>query len=608
LKRILAVLRRIGGRRFDLYVLLVAGNALLPVVGALIAREVIDELVSGASRSTALVLIGLEAAIIVGYVSLDQVVSYLAQELRFLIVQGISIRNATQAAALDITFYEDPEQCNLLYRIRQESYHRPMMLLNGLGAVLTAFTTTAGFFIAIAVWEPLLAVLFLVGMFPLLRWGQKAAGWSWMSHDLSTANGRWAAYFDDLLCEREAAKEVRLYDLAPLVLPRLRDHDDEHRRVQMAGVRAKTLMLIPGRAIGVLAQYAAVAWAAYQLTEQALSLGQFTLVIAALATCRQMLQGIVGEYVEIRENRHYFDELLRFWELKPGITSPPDPSMVAPLRDSIRFEHVSFRYPGSDLCALQDVDLEIVQGQSLAIVGLNGAGKTTLIKLLARLYEPTEGRILWDGVDVDRFDLVEYREQLSIVFQDFVRYQLSLKENITVGSSLVYDSDWFGRVLRVLGLRRLVDRLREGSDTLLGRQFHMHGAELSGGQWQRVAVARAIYKTATASLLVLDEPTSAMDAEQEALLYRTINEWKRDRTLILISHRLSSVRDCDNIVVLDDGRVIESGKHEVLMRAGGPYHRLFTTQARGYGTESTNPDDQSTGRNVTEQQQPVGRV
>jgi ATP-binding cassette, subfamily B, bacterial len=226
---------------------------------------------------------------------------------------------------------------------------------------------------------------------------------------------------------------------------------------------------------------------------------------------------------------------------------------------------------------------------SIAIVGLNGAGKTTLIKLLARLYDPTEGRILCDGTDLREVDLQRYREQLSIVFEGFVQYQLRLKENAIIGSSFSYEPTWMDRVLGFLGLDRLMERMHDGVDTLLGRQFHVHGEELSGGQWQRVALARAKYRTKDASLLVLDEPTSAMNAQQEAILYDSLGEWKRDRTLILISHRLSSVRHCERIIVLDEGRVVETGDHETLMRMGGLYRQLFDTQARGYKPTAGGP-------------------
>ncbi len=580
--RVLATLRQLAGRRFNWYITLLLGNALLPVAAALVARQVVDGLVAGESWTALLPLLLLEATIVVVFVSVEQVLSYLSEELRFLLTQEIQIRNCQQAASLDIAYYEDPEQCNSLHRLRRESYVRPVRMVWAIGNMLRGMTTTLGFFIAIALWQPLLAVLFLVGTLPLLRWGQRAATSSWMSHDLSTADGRRAAYFSDLLCERDAAKEVRLYNLAPLVIPRLRAYDMKHRQTQMAGVAAKTLLLIPGRVAGVVAQYGAVALAAYQVAQQSLSIGRFTLVIAALASCRQIFQGIVAEYVEFQENRHYFRELLQFWALQPKTGGASKHLAVAPLQSSVRFEGLSFRYPGTDNWALRDVNIEIPRGGSLAIVGLNGAGKSTLIKLLARLYEPSEGRILWDGVDIATLDHAAYRQELSIAFQDFVQYQLSLKENVTIGSPSNYDSTWMGRVLGFLGLQRLTDGLPQGVDTLLGRQFHVHGVELSGGQWQRVALARALYRTETASLLVLDEPTSAMDAQQEASLYDSINEWKRNRTLILISHRLSSVRNCDKIVVLDGGRVIEEGDHETLMHTRGMYQRLFEVQARGY--------------------------
>ncbi len=582
MKRILSVLHQVAGRTLDVYIFLLALSALLPVLAAVVAQRVVDAILIRETWYMILGLIGIETLIIVARVCIDQVIAYISEKLRFTLIQGIQIRNAQQSASLDIEFYEDADKCNLLHRIRQESYHRPMMLLGSLSRLLAGVITTFGFFVVIAAWQPLLAIVFLIGMLPLLKWGQTAAGSSWSSHDLSTTDGRWAAYFDDLLSEREAAKEVRLYNLAPVVIPRLKQHDTQHHLIQMKGIRQKTIALIPGRVAGVVAQYASYCWAAYQVIQGMLSVGQFTLVIAALATCRQIFQGIIAEYIEIQENQLYFMELVSFWEIKPSIANPTISKSIAPLERAVSFENVSFRYPGTSKWILRNININIPKDSSLAIVGLNGAGKTTLIKLLSRLYDPSEGRILWDDVDIREFDINEYRENLSIAFQDHVRYQLSVKENINIGSLLDVDESWMQKVLSFLGLDKLVSGLPNGVDNLLGRQFHVHGAELSGGQWQRVAVGRALYKAKVASVLVLDEPTSAMDASQEALLFGSIEEWKANSALVLISHRLSSVRHCNTIIVLNEGGICEIGNHDSLMRLNGFYHNLFTIQAQGY--------------------------
>lgn len=586
MKRMFHTLRQLGGRQFDLYFGLLIIAALVPVGAAIVAQQVVDQLVMGAELRAVLVLLALEAGLIGARVALDQVVHYLAEDVRYRTVQAIQLRNAAQAARLDLALFENPEQCNLLHRLRQDSYHRPVLVLWSLASVVAGLTTIAGFVITIAAWQPLLAALFLLGALPLLRWGQATASSVWHSHDLSTPDGRWAAYFDDLLCERAAAKEVRLFALAPVVLPRLGAYNAQQRQLQLGGIRAKTVGLIPGRLAGVAAQYGAVALAVVQVTQHTLSLGQLTLILAALAACRHILQGMLAEILEIQENRHYFADLFGFWDLTPRLTAPADAVPAAALTESIRLERVSFRYPDSPHWVLREVDVTIPVGTSLAIVGVNGAGKTTLIKLLARLYDTTEGSIQWDGTDIRAFDPAQYRAQLSITFQDFVAFQLSLKENITIGAAFHADAAWLQRVLGFVALDALTMRFRAGVDTLLGRQFGEHGEELSGGQWQRVAVARGLYRTRSASVLVLDEPTAAMDAEQEARLYAAMTEWKRDRTLILISHRLSSVRHCDQIIVLDNGRVAERGDHATLMRQGGRYRALFDTQASGYAAVS----------------------
>lgn len=322
-------LRGAGRWRFDAYIVMLLVSATIPVVIALITREVVDGLATSASRDRVIAFVAIEAVVVVGGVSLDQALAHVAQYLRFQIIQSIQLRNADQSARLDIAFFDDPKQRDLLHRIRQESYHRPRMLMGSLSAVIMGTVTTLGFFITLATWEPFLSFLFLLGTLPLLVWGQKAAGWSWMSRDRSTPDGRRSAYFEDLLCERETAQEVRLHNVAPMILPRLKAYNEKHRVTEMEGIRAKTVSLIPGRIAGVVAQYAAVGWAVIQVSSGDLSLGQFTLVVAALAICRQILQGLVAEYVEIQESRHYVDEL---WKSGTCVRRSPRVPRLSPYR------------------------------------------------------------------------------------------------------------------------------------------------------------------------------------------------------------------------------------------------------------------------------------
>jgi len=331
---------------------------------------------------------------------------------------------------------------------------------------------------------------------------------------------------------------------------------------------------------GTLTFYGAYAWIVYATVTKQISLGQMTMYLVVFrqgqAAVSASLNAIGGMY----EDNLYLSNLYEYLEQPVPETaghalSGPDP------RDGVRFENVGFTYPGNDRPALQHINLHIRPGQSLALVGQNGSGKTTLIKLLARLYEPTEGRILLDGRDLREWDETVLRKRIGVIFQDFVRYQMLVGENIGAGDVERFADEPAWREAAARGLADdFIDSLPQGYGTQLGRWF-AGGRELSGGQWQKVAVARAFMRRG-ADILVLDEPTAAMDAEAESRVFEHFREMTRDRIAILISHRFSTVRMADHIVVLEEGHIVERGSHDSLMRDDGIYAHLFSLQAAGY--------------------------
>ena len=311
------------------------------------------------------------------------------------------------------------------------------------------------------------------------------------------------------------------------------------------------------------------------------SIGDLTFLAGSFRRLRTLLEGLLSGFSAVAGQALYLDDLYSFFEIQPEIVSPPDPRpFPVPIREGFVFEDVGFRYPGAERWAVRHLDFHLRAGEVLALVGENGAGKTTLVKLLARLYDPDEGRILLDGVDLREYDLDLLRSQVGVIFQDFVRYHLTAAENIAVGRIEARDD----RARIVEAARRslaneVIERLPKGYDQVIGKRFRT-GVDLSGGEWQKVAIARAYMRDA--QLLILDEPTAALDARSEFEVFQRFKDLSAGKTAVLISHRFSSVRMADRILVLHEGRLEASGTHASLLAEGGRYRELFELQAAGY--------------------------
>jgi ATP-binding cassette subfamily B protein len=500
--------------------------------------------------------------------------------LRQQLGQKINVEILEKALTLELTQFEDSELYDSLTRARREASSRPLSLVSQtfefgqsaitlitLGGLLAGFSPIAlGVLIAAAI-PPFIAELKFSGdAFRLSRW--------------RTPETREQLYVETVLAREDHAKEVKLFGLGPRFLDRYKVIFEKlYAGDRHIMIRRAIWALILGT-VGTLAFYGMYLWIAVATIQNALTAGEFIMYAGVFKAAQSALASALGDIGGMYEDNLYLSNLYEFLDtptMAPGgtETSGPRPG------DGVRFEGVTFAYPGARESALSAVDLHIPPGSKLAIVGENGSGKTTLIKLLTRLYEPTEGRITLDGRDLREWSPSALHRRIGVIFQDFVRYQLKVGENIGAGDDRAYDdrARWDDAAERGLA-KPVIETLPERYDTQLGKWFK-NGRELSLGQWQKVALARSFMRR-DADVLVLDEPTASMDAAAEVAIFERFRELTDDKIAIVISHRFSTVRMADQIIVLDRGAIIERGSHDELVARGGRYATLFNLQAQGY--------------------------
>jgi ATP-binding cassette subfamily B protein len=487
-----------------------------------------------------------------------------------------------KSVVVDLAYYEDARYHDTLHRAQQQAPYRPTRVLSGLLQVARNGLTAVGIVALLATVHLALAGLLFAAVVPSLfvRLRHADRTYRWQLRRAPTE--RRASYFSWILVNAIPAKEVRTGGLGPPLIDRFRNLRGILRDEKIQLSRTRIAGEMGAQALAAIAVFASFGLVAFQTFQGVLSLGDLVMYFGAVQKGQSVMAGLFGAVGSLYENNLFLSLLDDFLEVSPKVTTPEDPRPIPrPIRHGVVFEDVSFRYPGSSRPLLADVDLTIRPGEVVALVGPNGAGKTTIAKLLCRLYDPDKGLITLDGVDVREFRPEEYRRQMGVMFQDFGRYQLSARENIWFGDVCREpEGGWIEKAARTAGADPFIRELRYGYDTVLGRLFE-DGEELSTGEWQRVALARAF--AGDAQLLVVDEPTSALDAEAEAEFFGTLRRLVRERSALLISHRFSTVRMSDRIYVLDEGRIIESGSHDELMRAGGMYAGLFRMQALPYG-------------------------
>jgi ATP-binding cassette subfamily B protein len=509
-----------------------------------------------------------------------------------LFTNRVSIRIMEHAATLDLHQFEDPNFYDHLERARQGTTGRVALLSQLLG-MAQGFLTLGSLSIALAAQAPWLLVLLAVAVLPSFLGETHFAALTYSLLFRWTPQRRQLDYVRWVGASDRTAKEVQLFGLAPWLIDRYRTLSDRfYEENQRLAIR-KAFVSSALSLLGTLGYYAAYVVVLVRAVAGAISIGTLTFLAASFRQSRDLIQQLLMSASGIYEQSLYLKDLFSFFDMQPSIRSVPNARPVPrPIRKGFVFEDVGFKYPGSERWAVRHLTFTLGPGERVALVGENGAGKTTLTKLLARLYDPSEGRILLDGIDLREYDLADVRRAIGVIFQDFVRYDMRFDENVGVGeveevrAYLDAESSDNGAPPAVIATAAekslaasLLPRLPGSYRQMLGRRFEA-GVDLSGGEWQKVALARAYMRDA--QVLILDEPTAALDARAEYDVFVRFNALMAGRMAVVISHRFSTVRMADRIIVLSGGEVVEQGTHDELVGSGGLYAELFGMQAAGY--------------------------
>lgn len=559
---------------------------LMPTGIAYVSKHLIDAIIHAAGtheqldRHAAMMWVGLEFAAVVALALATRSLGIFRSLLRQQLGQRINVEILEKALTLELAQFEDSELYDKMTRARREASVRPLSLVSqtfelgqsivtliGLGGLLAAFSPMALAILVIAAVPPFIAELKFSGdAFRLSRW--------------RTPETREQLYVETVLAREDHAKEVMLFGLGPRFLQRYRDIFDKLYAGDRKIAIHRGLWALGLGTLGNAAFYGMYLWIGIATIRGELSIGAMTMYVYVFRQGQAALASALGDVGGMYEDNLYLSNLYEYLDTPTRQRSGTVTKGKSP-GDGVRFEGVEFSYPGSHEIALAGIDLHIPPGSKLAIVGENGSGKTTLIKLLTRLYEPTRGRITLDGTPLSEWDLVTLHRRIGVIFQDFVRYQLKVGENIGAGDDRAYDDRdrWDTAAERGLA-KPFIAAFPDQFDTQLGKWFKS-GRELSLGQWQKIALARSFMRK-DADILVLDEPTASMDAEAEVKIFERFREVTDDKIAIVISHRFSTVRMADQIIVLDHGKITERGSHESLVAAGGRYATLFHLQAQGY--------------------------
>jgi len=567
-----------------LLVVLSLAAGVLPALVAYVGKWVVDAVVHAAATDTdgdrAVYFVLLEAGLITATAGVQRVIGVCQSLLRAQLGHRVNVLILEKALTLELRHFEDSEFYDKLTRARREASSRPLSLVMRTFGLVQNIISLVTYGALLLGFSPLAVAVLAAAAIPVFAAETRFSGEAFRLFRWRTPETRQQMYLETVIAREDSAKEVMLFGLGPTLLGR---YDDIFRRLYVEDRNLTLRRGVWGFILGLLstaAFYAVYAWIVLETAARHITLGDMTMYVLVFKQGQSALSAALSAVGGMYEDNLYLSNLYELLETEV----PPARGMVstgAKPGDGIRFENVSFTYPGSEQTALEGVTFHLPPGRKLALVGENGSGKTTLIKLLTRLYEPTEGRILLDGTELAAWDVTTLRHRIGVIFQDFVRYQFLVGENIGVGDvdALEQEPRWIEAAEKGMAAPFIAE-LPLTYKTQLGRWFQ-GGRELSLGQWQKVALARAFMRQ-SADILVLDEPTASMDAGAEALIFQRFREVTENQMAIVISHRFSTVRMADHIIVLAGGRILEEGSHHELVAKGGHYAHLFSLQAAGY--------------------------
>jgi ATP-binding cassette subfamily B protein len=559
-------------------------GALIPIAMLAVSRWIIDFIVA-ASRGQPLPLffwwlVALEFALAALAAVLGRAVGFFDSLLADRFTRHVSVRVMEHASRLDLASYEDPVFYDKLERARVQATDR-IAMIQAMGAMLQQFVLALTFSVTIFVFSPWLLLLLVACVVPAFLGESHFAFLGYSLNFRQTPVRRQLDYLRVLGASKESAKELKLFGLSGFISGEYRRLSDQiyHQNVHLAQRR-----FLAGSALSLLSSagyYGAYAYVVFRAVNGDITVGTLTFLAGAIAGASNNIQTIFATSSSIADQALFLTDLLEFFAVRPRIASKPDALPAPrPIRQGFLFEKVSFAYPGGGRTVLRDLDFRLEPDERIALIGENGQGKTTIVKLLTRLYDPTAGRILLDGVDLREYSVEDLHREIGVIFQDFMRYEMAARQNISVGRvDSAGDLASIERAARKSLADAVIRRLPGGYEQMLGRRFE-GGLDLSGGEWQKVALARAYLRDA--QVLILDEPTAALDARAEYEVFQRFSELTEGKMALLISHRFSTVRMADRIVVLEDGRIVEEGNHDRLIALGGRYSEMFELQAASY--------------------------
>lgn len=560
-------------------------SSLMPVGLLWITKLIIDRIVHAVSTHQAvnrgfwwLVVAEFSLAVVNSILirSIDYSDSLLADKY----TRYVSIRVMNHAASLDLIAYEDPVFYDRLERARVQATDR-LVMIQAIGRLVQQTITTVTLSVSIMLFSPWLMLLLILGVVPAFLGESHFAFLGYAKNFRQTPMRRQLDYLRILGGSKEAAKELKLFGLRGFLRDRFTQLSNQIYDENVSLSRRKLIAGSMLSTVGTMGYYSAYVFVIWRTVNGALSIGSLTFLAGAIQQASSNIEQIFSTVAAIGDQALFLTDLLAFFEMKPTIRSKPSaPTTPRPIRRGVEFRNVSFSYPGNPRLVLDRINFTLHTGERLALIGENGQGKTTIVKLITRLYDPTEGQILLDGIDLREYDLDDLHREIGVIFQDFMRYEMTARENIAVGRiEEINNTELLKQAAQKSLADQTIGRLSLGYDQMLGRRFEQ-GVDLSGGEWQKVALARAYLRDA--QLLILDEPTASLDARSELEVFHRFSELTAGKMALFISHRFSTVRSADRILVLENGKITEEGTHDELSSLGGRYAEMFEMQASSY--------------------------